>query len=158
MFDVNPVTTSRTTACGPACLNMLLAFCGVDVALDQLIRECGVGVAGATAGDLKRCAALHGVELLAYRMPADELIKIDRPAIIWWKYQHFCVFCGLDGAGNVVICNPGRGRYGIDRGSFAALYTGVALTNGEPEDLPEPPPDETGDLAEAARILLGVSE
>ncbi len=70
-------------------------------------------------------------------MSADELIRQDRPAVIWWRYGHWCVFCGQDDQGRVVICNPDRGRYGIDPGSFASLYSGVALFNGEPEPLPE---------------------
>lgn len=159
MFDVIPVTTDKETACGPACLKMFLDYYDTDVELDTLIEECAVGVAGCSAGDLKRVAKAHGLsDVIAYQMDSDELILQDRPAIIWWKYTHWCVFCGQS-EGQVVICNPSRGRYKIDKGTFKSLYSGVSLWNGDPQPLPEPDPDtDLADLAEAARILLGVSE
>lgn len=156
MFDVLPVTSARPTDCGATCMKMLLAYYGQDVALDQLIRECNTRLIGCSAGDLKRCGVAHGLEMVAYQMDAAELIRQDRPAIIHWKHQHWCVFCGRDDGGNVVICNPDRGRYRLSPDTFAAMYTGVSLFNGEPEDLPEPEPSDDSELAQAARILLGV--
>lgn len=158
MFDVIPVTTDRETACGPACLKMLLGYYGVDVDLDTLIAECNVSVAGCSGGDLKRVGKAHGLDMIAYGMDAEELIRQDRPAIVWWKYAHWCVFAGQDD-GAVVISNPASGKFRIDKGTFASLYSGVSLWNGDPEPLPDPDPDtDLADLAEAARILLGVSE
>ena len=158
MFDVLPVTSARPTDCGATCMKMLLAYYGQDVALDQLIRECNTRLIGCSAGDLKRCGIAHGLEMVAYQMDAAELIRQDRPAIIHWKHQHWCVFCGRDDGGNVVICNPDRGRYRLPPDTFAAMYTGVSLFNGEPEALPEPEPSDDSELAQAARILLGVDE
>ena len=106
---------------------------------------------------VSRILKSRGLDMKAFSISADELIRQDKPAIVWWKYRHWCVFCGMDDRGQVVICNPALGRYGIDQGSFSSLYSGVSLWNGQPEPLPEPAPDETQDLAEAARILLGVS-
>lgn len=158
MFDILPLTSDKPTDCGATCMKMLLAYYGHEVDLEQLNRECNTRLIGCTAGDLKRCGIAHGLDMLAYQMDAAELIKQDRPAIIHWKHMHWCVFCGRDSAGNVVIINPDRGRYPLDVGTFSAMYTGVSLFNGEPEDLPEPEPDNLEDLANAARILLGVSE
>lgn len=170
MFDVLPVTTGRATACGPACLKMLLAYYGIDAELEQLIAECGVGIAGCTAGDVLRVGRAHGLgDLAAYKMPPAELATQDRPAIVWWRNNHYVVCCGLDDKGDVVICNPSRGRFAIDLDSFCVLCTGlepgscVALCNGQPEDLPGPEPDDYGaritaleDELEAAKIILGV--
>ena len=135
MFDVKPYTCSHATACGPTCLKMLLEYYGTVVDLETLIKECNVGVAGCSAKDIKRVAAAHGLDPMLYQMDAEELIRQDRPAIIWWKYTHFVVFAGMDDNGQVVICNPSIGRYSIDKGSFAALYSGVSIWNGEPHDL-----------------------
>ena len=135
MFDVTPVTSPRQTDCGPTCLKMLLAYYGQDVPLDTLIKECGVTVSGCTGGDLMRVGRAHGLtSMVAYRMSADELIQQDRPAIIHWRFCHWCVFCGQDARGRVVICNPDRGRFGMGRSDFERLYSGVALFNGEPEE------------------------
>lgn len=63
-------------------------------------------------------------------------VRQDRPAIVWWLFNHWCVFCGLNDQGRVVICNPDRGRYSMSVGMFKSYYSGVSLWNGEPHDLP----------------------
>ena len=134
MYDVVPVTSPKATDCGPTCLKMLLAYYGEEVPLDQLIEECHTRLIGCTAKDVMAAGRLHGLDMRAYKMDADELMRQDRPAVIWWMYNHFVVFCGLDADGKVVICNPDRGRYRVSAGTFASFYTRVALFNGEPHD------------------------
>ena len=134
MYDVSIVTTGHASACGPACLAMLLDYYGHGAPLDELIEECGVRINGCTGADLLRVGRAHGLDMLAYRMDADELIRQDRPAIIHWRYQHWCVFAGRDENGDVWLCNPSRGRYRIDAGTFKTLYSGVAIYNGAPSD------------------------
>lgn len=153
MYDVTPVTTGLSTACGAACMRMLLLYYGTDVDLDTLIDELNVRLIGCSGADLMRVGRAHGLDMTAWRMDADELIRQDRPAIVHWRYQHWVVFCGTDGSGNVVIANPSRGRYGIDAESFATLYSGVALFDGEPVDGGEPEPMTVADLAEAMADL-----
>ena len=145
MYDVIPVTTKHSTACGPACLKMLLAYYGVNVDLDTLIDECGVRVNGCTGADLLRVGRAHGLDMTAWRMGANELIQQYRPAIVWWKYAHWVVFCGLNEQGEAVICNPSIGRFPIDTESFSKFYTGVSLWNGTPQSLNEFPADYFGE-------------
>ena len=137
MFDVKPITSARPTDCGATCLAMLLAYYGTEVPLDELVRECNTRVIGCTAADIKRAGSAHGMDVTAWEMDAEDVVRQDRPSIIWWKFGHWCVCCGMDDAGQVVICNPDRGRYRMSEGNFRALYSGVALFNGEPQDLPE---------------------
>ena len=137
MFDIEPVTTEHETACGPASLKMLLDYYGIKVPLETLIEECGVKINGCTGADLLRVGRAHGLDMLAYRMDADEVMRQDRPAICWWKFQHFIVFAGMNEKGEPVICNPSRGRYPIDAQSFASFYSDVAFFNGEPADMPD---------------------
>ena len=141
MFDVKLTTTRRSTACGPACLKMLLDYYGVNVELDTLIEECNVTVNGCSANDLLRVGRTHGLtNMAAYQETPDDLLKQDRPAIVWWRYNHYIVYCGMNEAGDVVIANPMQGCYPIDKASFAALCSGlaagycVALCNGAPRN------------------------
>ena len=136
MYDVTPVTSPRQTDCGATCLKMLLDYYGQDVPLDQLIEECNPRLIGCTAKDVIRVGKAHGLDMMAFQMDAVELMRQDRPAVIWWMYNHFVVFCGLDETGKVVICNPDRGRYRVSPGTFRSFYTRVALFNGDPQDLP----------------------
>ena len=150
MYDVKLTSTARQTACGPASLRMLLGYYGIDVALEELIAECDVRVDGSTAGDLMRAARAHGMtDVRAYRTDAGDVLRMDRPAILFWRHNHFVVFCGLNDKGEPVIANPAIGRYAIDAETFGVLYSGVALCNGAPSDAPgedwfnenEPDPD-----------------
>ena len=156
MYDVPITTTGHASACGPASLRMLLAYYGTDGSLEDLIAACGVRVNGCTGADLLRVGRAHGLDMIAYQMDAAELLRQDRPAIIWWRYGHWVVFCGIKD-GDPVICNPGRGRYRIDADTFGTLYSGVSLFNGEPADLPEPVPADMlarEDIPKGARFIL----
>lgn len=142
MFEMEFVSQKSDTYCGPASLKMLLGYYGVDVAFDTLIEECHPSVDGCTAGDLLWVGYAHGLEnMSAWQTDAEDVFKQDRPAILYWRRTHFLVYGGLNEKDEPVLYNPGRGVYAIDRGSFAALFSGVMLCNGRPEDLPEPVPD-----------------
>ena len=158
MYDVIPETSLNALDCGPTCLKMLLAYYGQEVDLDTLIKECNVRLVGCSAGDIIRVGKLHGLDaMVAYYMDADEVIRQDRPSIVHWKYLHWCICCGQDDNGNVVICNPDRGRYRMSKALFTSFYSGVAIFNGEPSDLPDPPEQATAEDYEAALGRLGVS-
>lgn len=165
MFDVKPVTTKADICCGPTCLKMLLDYYGVEVDLDTLIKECNPRVIGSSATELCHVARAHGIDLAAYQMPSVELIRQDRPGIVWWRYNHWIVFCGKNDEGNVVICNPCSGRFSMDQESFSKLCTGledgklVALCNGMPSDLPETPTtaERVSELEDAVVELAAMS-
>ena len=135
MYDITPITSDKETDCGATCLKMLLDYYGIEVPLDQLIKECNTRLIGCTAADVLRAGRLHGVDMHAYKTDLDGILNVDRPAIIWWKKSHFCVLCGVDDAGSIVICNPDRGRYRMSKSLFGAWYSGIAIFVGEPEDI-----------------------
>lgn len=151
MYDVTPVTTNRQTACGPTALKMLLGYYGQDVPLEQLIQACNIGVTGCTAATLLRVGRDHGLDMRAFKADAEGAMKMDRPAILWWRYVHFVVFCGLNDQGEPVICNPSSGRFPISREAFARHFSGVALTNGVPDD--QIPEDYWGEHAESPEYM-----
>ena len=135
MYDVKPVTCDHATACGPTCLKMLLDFYGVEVPLDTLIAECNVGVAGASAATLLQVGRAHGLsDLKSWQMNAADMMSQDRPAIIWWRYTHFVVFCGTNDADEPVICNPSSGRFPVSRDTFERNFCEIAICNGTPGD------------------------
>jgi len=136
MFDVIPVTSPNPTDCGATCMKMLLAYYGVDVPLEDLIKECNTRIIGCTAKDLLRVGRAHSLDMKAFKMDPEELVRQDRPSVIWWKYSHFVVLCGQDDEGKIVICNPDLGRYRMSFATFASFFTEICLFNGEPSDLP----------------------
>lgn len=134
MFDIDPVTSGKPTDCGGTCMKMLLAYYGQDVPLEQLIVECNTGITGCTGKDLLLCGRAHGLDMKAWQCDAETVFRSDRPEIIWWMYNHWVVYGGLDEDGKVVIYNPDRGRYRVSKNTFKCFYTGVSLSNGEPQD------------------------
>lgn len=134
MFDIVPVTSPKPTDCGATCLKMLCNYYGVEVDLDELVKECNTRLIGCSAKDIMVAGRNHGLQMLAYKADAEDVYNQDRPAIVWWMYAHWVVCCGLDEDGKVVICNPDKGRYRVSKGTFTSFYTGVELTNGEPND------------------------
>lgn len=135
MFDVKVVTSSKEVDCAPTCLKMLLDYYGTEVDLETLIAESNLGINGMTAKETIRVGKLHGLDLHAYDMDVDDLSTVDRPGIIWWRNCHFCIFCGADKDGRMQIINPDRGKYRLNKDTFKAFYSGVALFNGEPENV-----------------------
>ena len=137
MFEIPFTSQTRTTTCGPACLKMLLDYYGHDVAMDTLVEECHVSVDGCTATDLLRVGRANGLpSMAAYRTDAASVLRQDRPAILYWRGNHFLVYGGLNDKNEPVLYNPGRGRYAIDAESFSKLYSGIILSNGIPTDIP----------------------
>lgn len=137
VYDVTPITSPKRFDCGATCLQMLLDFYGTKVDLDVLDEELDTRLIGCTGKDILRVGKQHGLDMKAWKEPYEDVLKQDRPSIVWWKYCHWIIVCGVNDAGKVVICNPDKGRYPISVGNFAAMYTGICLTNGTPEDLPE---------------------
>ena len=156
MFNIEPITSSKQLDCGPTCLKMLLSYYNINIDLEQLIQDCNTSITGCSGKDLLDAGRKYMLDMKAYRMDATELIQQDRPAIIWWKYRHWCIFAGKDENGKVIICNPDRGRYRMSKEVFSSFYTGVALFNGEPISLPE---EEIANAADYEKALakLGVN-
>lgn len=149
MYEIKPITSDKPLDCGPTALKMLLAYYGVDVDLETLTKECGVTLAGCTAADLMRVGRIHGLDMQCYSMDADELVRQDRPGIVYWRNNHWIVFCGRESDGRVWIANPDRGMFRMDVETFAAIATGldshpgqvVSIWNGEPHDAIATAPD-----------------
>ena len=136
MYNVEPITTLKSTCCGPACMTMLLKYYGKNVSIEDIEQECPVTLAGWTGKNVIDVGKAHGLDMAAFQMDAEELIEQDRPAIIWWLYGHYVVFAGKDDKGQVVICNPSKGRYRIAPDTFKSFYSGVSFWNGEPQPVP----------------------
>lgn len=146
MFDITPVTSRIHNDCGATCLQMLLKYYGIEVDLATLSKECETNFCGCTARGIIRAARKHGLELKAWKelekdeevspdavVISVETLEQDRPSIVWWNYNHFCILCGKDENGKIVIINPDRGRYRMTEGTFNAMYSGVSICEGIPD-------------------------
>lgn len=151
MYDVKVTTSKASSDCGAACMVSFLAYYGIDITLEEARKECNTRISGCTGKDLLTCGRKHGLDMRAWKELEDgetpetpdavinhaEILKMDRPGICWWKFNHWIIFCGVDDRGKVIIMNPTRGRYSISESLFKAFYSGVLITNGEPQELLE---------------------
>ena len=155
-FDVK-VTKSKSAAdCGAACMVSLLAYYGKEVTMDDMIRECKITVNGCNGRNLMETARAHGLDMKAWKeiegddpvIAPDALVidvaitHQDRPSIVWWKFNHFLICCGLDDRGRVILMNPARGKYTVSQSLFKSFYSGVSFTIGIPEWAPGEEPTE----------------
>ena len=149
VFEMTPRTSPRPNDCGATCMQMFLSYYGIEVDLETLIKDCNTSITGSTGRDLMDCGRKYGLDMRCFQeVDPDstghegkelygDILNQDRPAIIWWMYNHWVMFGGVNDAGKVVIYNPDRGRYSISKGTFKSFYTNISITNGIPEDLPD---------------------
>ncbi len=113
--------------CGAACLDMILAYYGRWIALEQMRLDCGVSRDGSNAKNILKAARRYGLNANGYKMtPSSIKEKGSFPCIIHWNYNHFVVLCGFKGK-KVYINDPGRGNLSIDMEEFERCFTGIAL-------------------------------
>lgn len=137
MYDVKQVFARGYSDCGATCMRMLLMYYGINADGKALYKQCNTNPpTGCTFADMLRCGRKYGLDMKAYRMDADELIRQDRPSIVWWNHNHAVVCCGMDGD-RVVICDPSGGRYRLTPYLLERFYSGICIFNGIPEDLPD---------------------
>ncbi len=119
--------------CGAACLDMILAYYGRWIALEQVRLDCGVSRDGSNARNILKAARNYGLSANGYKIPAEAVrTSATFPCIIHWEYNHFVVLCGFKG-NKVCINDPSRGTIYISFQEFQKSYTGIALLF-EPEE------------------------
>lgn len=121
----------EATECGAACLAMVLAYHGCHEPLEKLREACGVSRNGSVASLILRAAGRYKLSGRGYKMPADRLLDLPLPAVLFWDFEHFVVFEGRRGD-YFYINDPAQGPLRFAKEDFEKRYTGVALSF-EPE-------------------------
>jgi ATP-binding cassette subfamily B protein len=121
------VPQMTATECGAACLAMVLAHHGKQVALDELRQATGAQRDGTTALDLLRVARKHGLDGRGVKLEvADFACLQGAGAILHWEFAHFVVLERVRKDGLELVdpaCGPRFVTWDVVRRSF----TGVAL-------------------------------
>jgi NHLM bacteriocin system ABC transporter peptidase/ATP-binding protein len=113
--------------CGAACLDMIVAYYGKWIALEQVRLDCGVSRDGSNARNVLKAARNYGLKGAGYRLDIETLRKkATFPCIIHWEYNHFVVLCGFKG-NKVYLNDPSRGSVKIPIEEFEKSYTGITL-------------------------------
>ena len=125
--NVPVIMQLETLECGAACLDMVLAYYGRFVPLEDVRSICGVSRDGSNARNILRAARSYGLEAKGFRAEPHELRKEGTfPCIIHWNYDHFVVLNGFSGR-RAVINDPARGTVTVSEKEFDSSFTGVVL-------------------------------
>ncbi|XME03481.1 NHLP family bacteriocin export ABC transporter peptidase/permease/ATPase subunit [Lachnospiraceae bacterium C1.1] len=134
VVKVPVVMQMEATECGAACLDMVFAYYGKWIPLEEMRVKCGVSRNGSNAKNLLLAARKENFTAKGYRFEPDELQEYGTfPCIVFWEFNHFVVVCGFKG-NYVYINDPARGNIKISRESFDEGFTGVTLMFEPTED------------------------
>ena len=140
--------------CGAACLDMILAYYGRWVPLEQARLDCGVSRDGSNAGNVLKAGRNYGLVAQGYRFEIEDIKESGQfPCIIHWNFNHFVVLCGFK-RNKAIINDPGRGTVAVDMETFDQSFTGVCLMF-EPGENFEPGGKRKSVLGFAKKRLVG---
>lgn len=117
----------EATECGAASLDMICAYYGRSIPLEQMRIETGVSRDGCNAKNILRAARKFGFEAKGYRKSLQGLLELKPPCIIHWNFNHFVVWEGVKGK-HPYINDPAMGRRKLTMEELDDCYTGIVLT------------------------------
>ena len=112
--------------CGAACLDMILAYHGKWVPLEQVRADCGVSRDGSNLLNMLNAAESYGLQADGYKCSIDSIHEVPLPAIIHWNFNHFVVLNGFK-KNKAVLNDPARGTVEVSMEEFDKAFTGVVL-------------------------------
>src|SRR5438034_9431243 len=112
--------------CGPACLAMVLAGHGKNVALEEIKKYIRVGQAGIDALTLLETAKVYGMQGRGVEANIPALRKLPLPAILHWGRLHFVVLVGWN-KGKAEIFDPGFGPMKVTMKDLKQHFSGTVL-------------------------------
>ena len=120
--------------CGAAALDMVLAYFGLWIPLEQIRKDCGVSRDGSNLKSIYRAAKKYGLSPRAFKCDAETLkTEAAYPCIVFWEFNHFVVLDGFK-KDRVYLNDPARGKITIPFEEFSKSYSGVCMMFEPSED------------------------
>ncbi len=112
--------------CGAAALGIVLGYYKRFVSLEELRLTCGVSRDGVNAFGMIQAARYYGLEGDGYHATAEDLAKVDTPAILHWGKNHFVVLEGIRGT-SVSINDPATGPRKVHIEELQQQFSGIVI-------------------------------
>ena len=133
-YNVPVVMQLEALECGAACLDMILAYYGKWIPLEEVREKCGVSRDGSNALNMLKAARAYGMKASGYRYETESLKEDGAfPCIIHWNFNHFVVLNGFK-AGKAYINDPARGEVAVPMKTFDVAFTGICIMLEPGED------------------------
>ncbi|MBR5338075.1 MAG: NHLP family bacteriocin export ABC transporter peptidase/permease/ATPase subunit [Lachnospiraceae bacterium] len=143
--------------CGAACLDMVMAYYGKWVPLEQIRADCGVSKDGSKASNILKAARSYGFKAKGFRANLTAILtEVEYPCIIHWNFNHFVVLNGYKG-NTVYINDPAQGEIKVTMEELDKSFTGICLRITPGEDF-EPSGKRKSTLEFAGARLSGTGE
>lgn len=113
--------------CGAACLTMVMNYHGLELRLDEVRHELGVGRGGLDAAAIVAGAHRYGMQARGLRVDLDDLDYLPCGTILHWEFNHFVVFTRATRT-HVEYIDPASGARKVTLERFSRSFTGVAVT------------------------------
>ncbi|MFZ6006767.1 MAG: C39 family peptidase [Nitrospirota bacterium] len=140
------VRQTKDYSCGAASLATILTYYfGRETSEEEIIRTIFSNAdseaveetkeKGLSLLDLKNYGESLGYKGAGYRVPADQLKTLDRPAIVlinYKGYSHFIVIKGIKDD-RVFLADPARGNMVMDLNEFLEIWNGILLVFKNPD-------------------------
>ena len=124
---VPQVMQMETLECGAAALDMICAYWGKWIPLEQVRADCGVSRDGSSALNIVKAARSYGLDARGFRYEPGTLRREGLfPCIAHMGFDHFVVVRGFKG-GNVYLNDPATGERKATFEEFDRDFTGVVL-------------------------------
>lgn len=102
--------------CGVACLKMICGAYGRRISLRELEGMCHAGAEGVSALGITDAAQEMGFHTVCTRLDAEQLCRVQLPAILHWEGNHFVVLYGTRRSGReFLIADPATGKRRMNR-------------------------------------------
>ena len=124
---VPQIMQMETLECGAAALDMICAYWGKWIPLEQVRADCGVSRDGSSALNIVKAARSYGLDARGYRFEPEILREQGLfPCIAHVGFDHFIVIRGFKGD-TVYVNDPAAGERRMTMKQFDRDFTGIVL-------------------------------
>lgn len=114
---IKPEYQTLPNECGTCCIAMILKYYNVPTNISLINIDMELGRDGISILQIKKYLELKQFQVKVYKSSVRGLEKIDLPAIITWKENHYVILEQIN-ADSMVIVDPNSGRKKIEYNQF----------------------------------------